>query len=683
MKTMFSLRMILSLALLASGLVSFPVHSQEELTPLDRKNMDLSIRPGDDFYRYANGRWIDALALPEDKSSYDSFTQVREQNRLRLRSLFESLAASTDPLVKGSPAQKVGDFYAAAMDTKQIEAQGILPLQADIARIDSLASVADLQDLVAEIHRCNGTALFGAGVGIDLKNSKSYAFYLVQGGLGMPDRDYYTKTDEDSLKIRKEYLKHVATMFELLGDDRDRAAAAAATVVDIEVRLASHSLTNVELRNLPALYNKVTASELQAQVPGFDWARYLGNLGAADISAIIVTAPKFFKEMGSMLSEVPLAEWKTYLRWHVLTAYAPFLSTPFVSENFRFYSQVMKGTPEMEERWKRMVSLTSSTLGELVGQMYVEKYFPPAYKERMDTLAFFVKKAFDIRLRKLSWMSESTRREALAKLKAMRIEIGYPSRWEDYSKLEIIRDSLLSNIKRVGRFEFEKNLKQLGHPVDTTRWDMKPHEVTAGNAILLNKLIFPAGILQPPFFFPEADDAVNYGAIGMALGHEISHAFDDQGRNFDKDANMRDWWTPEDSEKFKQQTRLLVEQYGVFSTADGVHVNGELSLGENIADFGGLTVALDAYHLSRQGKKRPQPIAGFTDDQRFFLAYAQLWRGKIRDEALKRMIQEDVHPWGEFRVNGALFNVPEFYIIFNIKPGDKLYRPPNKRPKIW
>jgi len=384
-----------------------------------------------------------------------------------------------------------------------------------------------------------------------------------------------------------------------------------------------------------------------------------------------------------MIAQMSLAAWKTYLRWHILTAYAPFLSTPFAGENFRFYSQVMKGTPQMEERWKRMVSLTSSSLGELVGQMYVEKYFPPSYKERMDALALNVKKAFEIRLRKLKWMSEPTRREALAKLKAMRVEVGYPRKWEDYSRLEIGRDALVSNIRRVGRFEFEKNLQQLGQPVDTGRWDMKPHEVTAGNAILLNKLIFPAGILQPPFFFPEADDAVNYGAIGMALGHEISHAFDDQGRNFDRNANMRDWWAPGDAEKFKQQTRLLVEQYGAFSTADGVHVNGELSLGENIADYAGLIVALDAYHLSLAGKKRPQPIDGFSDDQRFFLAYAQLWRGKIRDEALKRMIQEDVHPWGEFRVNGALFNVPEFYLVFNIKPGDKLYRRPEKRPVLW
>jgi len=685
MKSMLSMptKLILVLVLLASVITPSCASEDQALPALDRKNMDLSIKPGDDFFRYANGRWIESLAMPDEKSEYNSFDQVRDQNRDRLRDLFDSLASTASSAPQGSLAQKVGDFYAAAMDAERIEALGASPLKADLERIAALTTTEEMQDLIADFHQNLIDVIFTTGVQVDLKSAKDYAIYLAQGGLGMPDRDYYTKEDAQSRKLQEDYRKHVIAVFQLLGENPEKAAAEAETILDIETRLALSSKTNVEMRDFPALYNKMTVVQLAAQAPGFDWARYVKKLGRGDISDVIVTAPDFFKEVGRMAAEVPLAKWKSYLRWHLARSYAPFLSTPFVNENFRFYSRTMKGTQRIEERWKRMVSLTSDYLGDLVGQMYVEKYFPPAYKERMETLTFYVKKAFEIRLRKNKWMSETTRQEALAKLGAMRMEVGYPSKWEDHSKLEISRDFLISNIKRVRRFEFKKNMDQLGKPVDPTKWDLKPHDVSASLHLVFNRLVFPAGILQPPFFFAEADDAVNYGAIGMAIGHELSHGFDDQGRYFDKDGNMRDWWTPKDAKKFKQQTQLLVEQYNAFSTPDGVHVNGELSLGENIADYAGLTIALDAYHLSQEGKKRPSPIDGFTDDQRFFLAFAQLWRGKIRDEALKRKIQEDVHPWGEFRVNGAPINIPEFYKIFSIRPGDKLYRKPEKRPVIW
>jgi putative endopeptidase len=661
-----------------------PVWAAEQNPPaLDKKNMDLAVRPGDDFYRYANGTWIQNLAMPADKSETDSFDQVREQNRARLRELFESLAASAATALKGTAAQKVGDFYATAMDTAKIEALGVKPLQEDFALIAKAATNAEIQDLLAGFHRENFPTLFGAGVEVDLMNSKAYAFYLAQSGLGMPDRDYYTRDDDEARKLREQYLAHVTAMLRLLGDAPESAALAAKTVMAIETRLASASKTRVEMRDIPALYNKMTLAQLRELSPGFDWSRYLKNIGRQDIDAWIVTAPNFFKEMGRMLTEVSLPDWKTYLRWQVLTAYAPYLSSPFVDENFHFFSQVMEGTKENEERWKRMTSLTSSSLDQLVGQMYVEKYFPPTCKQRMEELAANIKKAFEIRLRQLPWMSEKTRRQALEKLLAMRIEVGYPSKWEDYDKLTIGRDSFVGNILQAGRFAFQKNLDQLGKPVDVTKWDMPPQIVNAGYNPVYNKMIFPAGILQPPFFFADADDAVNYGAIGMAIGHEMSHGFDDQGRWFDKDGNMRDWWTPEDSEKFKQQTQRIVEQYGAFATSDGVHVNGELSLGENIADYAGLTMSLAGYHLSLQGKKTPAAIDGFSPDQRFFLSFAQVWRGKIRPEALKKKIQEDVHPWGEFRVNGAPFNVAEFYKLFDIKPGDKLYRAPEQRPVIW
>ena len=567
-----------------------------------------------------------------------------------------------------------------AMDAAGIEALGSTPLNDDLARIAKAATLAEIQDLVAAFHRENFPVLFGAGVEVDLMNSKAYGYYLAQSGLGMPDRDYYTRDDADSRKLRDQYLAHVAAMLKLLGDGPEQAAAGAQTVMAMETRLANASKTRVEMRNIPGLYNKMTLAQLQERSPGFDWSRYLKNIGRPDIADFIVMAPAFFKEMGRMLKEIPLPEWKTYLRWQALTAYAPYLSSTFVDENFNFFSRVMEGTQENEERWKRMTSLTSGSLDQLVGQMYVEKYFPPSCKQRMEELCVNVKKAFETRLRQLPWMSEETRRQALEKLLAMRIEVGYPDKWEDYGKLEVGRESLLDNLRRSGRFAFQKNLDQLGKPVDATKWDMAPQIVNAGYNPVYNKMIFPAGILQPPFFFAAADDAVNYGAIGMAIGHEMSHGFDDQGRWFDKDGNMRDWWTAADSEKFKQQTKLLVEQYGAFASEDGVHVNGELSLGENIADYAGLTMSLAGYHLSLQGKEAPKAIDGFSGDQRFFLSFAQVWRGKIRPEALKKKIQEDVHPWGEFRVNGAPFNVAEFYGIFDIQPGDKLYRAPEQRP---
>ncbi|HEX7502239.1 MAG TPA: M13 family metallopeptidase, partial [Acidobacteriota bacterium] len=580
-------------------------------------------------------------------------------------------------------AQKVGDFYALAMDAARIESLGSAPLQEDFAHIAKAATIPEIQDLIAGLHRENVSVLFGAGVEVDLMNSKAYAYYLAQSGLGMPDRDYYTRDDADARKLREQYLAHVTAMLKLLGDAPEQAAAAAGTVLAVETRLARASKTRGEMRDMPALYNKMTMAQLRELSPGFDWSRYLKAIGRPDIGDFIVTAPAFFKEMGRMLEEVPLEDWKTYLRWQELTAFAPYLSSPFVDENFNFFSRAMEGTQENEERWKRMTSLTSASLDQLVGQMYVEKYFPPACKQRMDELAANIKKSFEARLRQLPWMSEATRQQALEKLQAMRIEVGYPSKWEDFGKLEVGRASLVGNLRLAGKFAYQKNLDQLGKPVDITKWDMPPQIVNAGYNPVYNKMIFPAGILQPPFFFADADDAVNYGAIGMAIGHEMSHGFDDQGRWFDKDGNMRDWWTPEDAEKFKRQTQLLVEQYGGFATPDGVHVNGELSLGENIADYAGLTMSLAGYHLSLAGKPLPAAVDGFSGDQRFFLSFAQVWRGKIRPEALKKKIQEDVHPWGEFRVNGAPFDVSEFYKTFDIQPGDKLYRTPEQRPSIW
>ena len=650
--------------------------------PLDVQNMDRSIRPGDDFYRYANGSWIKGYTLPDDRSSYDAFDQVREQNRDRLHLLCEELAQKAAKAAPGSAAQKIGIFYAQAMDEATIEKLGATPLQEDLNRIAAIRDRTSLLDLLAEFHREGFSALFGGGVMVDLANSKQTAFYLGQGGIGLSDRDYYTREDEDARRIRKEYLVHVSRMLQLLGESAQQADPHAQTVMALETRLAKASKTRVEMRNLPGLYNRMNLEQLQTLCPAVPWSGYFNSIGGKGISDVIVTTPKYYQELSTMLQDVPLSDWQTYLRWHLASSYATYLSSPFVNEAFRFNGQIMEGTKVLQDRWKRMTNLTSAFLGELVGQMYVQKYFPPKAKQRMVELTANIKKAFDARMRKVPWMSEATRTEALEKLAAMKIEVGYPDKWQDYSRLAIKGDGFLANVKRLGRFNFEKNMDEYGKPADTSKWDMTPQTVNAGYNPIFNRITFPAGILQPPFFFMDADDALNYGAIGMAIGHEASHGFDDQGRNFDKKGNMREWWTPDDVAHFQKLTRILVDQYSAFTAVGDTKVNGELALGESIADVSGLTLSWDAYQLSLNGKE-PVRIDGLSGGQRFFLSFAQLWRGKIRDEALKRLVTEDVHPWGEFRVNGAPFNVPAFYKVFDIKEGDKLYRKPEQRAVIW
>jgi putative endopeptidase len=670
--------------LMALVLFAFTGYSQEKTPALDRKNMDLSIRPGDDFYRYANGAWNDKLEIPADKTSYASFDIVRESRDEAVHQLLEAAAKITSAQ-KGSIEQKVSDFYAAGMDIKKVDAQGVTPLKKEFERIAKISTSADVQDMIAYLHTYGFDTLFGGAVFQDLKNSRVFKFYLLQSGLGLPDRDYYTKEDDRSKEIRQEYVKHVAKMLQLLGEDPDTAAANAQTIMNMETRLAKNSKTRVELRNIPALYNPKTPKELQELTPNFDWKRYFKNISDIDFGDVIVGMPEFFREVNALMKEVPVKDWKTYLRWHVINDVAPYLSSDFVNQDYRFNDEFLSGKEKMEERWKRVVKTTNEieAIGMLVGQLYVKKYFPPESKNRMLELVANLKKTLEKRIKNLEWMGPVTKKHALAKLEKIRAKIGYPDKWEDLSKLEFERDSYVLNVLRASRFDYYKTLSQFGKPVDPEKWRMTPQTVNAGYNPLNNEVTFPAGILQPPFFFPDGDDAVNYGSIGVAIGHEMTHGFDDQGRRFDKDGNMTDWWTKEDEEEFNKRTQLIVEQYDNFVAVDDLHINGKLTLGENIADFGGLTVAYEAYQLSLQGKNKPEPIDGFTDDQRFFLSYAQLWRGKIRDKALRRKTLEDVHPWGKFRVNGALFNMPEFYKAFAIKPGDKLYRTAEQRPVIW
>ena len=644
--------------------------------------MDMSVKPGNDFYHYANGSWIKNNTIPEDRSSYGSFDIIRKKTDGNIRLLLEEVAQKKDA-GKGSITQKIRDFYVTAMDTSKIEAQGIAPLQPELDLIDNIKSAEDFQDVVARFHTYGLDALFNGGVMQDLMNSKIYKFYFMQGGLGLPDRDYYTRQDARSKEIREEYVTHVAKMLELAGADTKTAQENAETVMNIETRLAEKSKTRVEMRNIPALYNKMSVGELSELSPGFDWNHYLSNISDKDFGDVVVGMPDFFREIGVLMNVVPIKDWKVYLKWNLINRSAEFLSSDFVDQDFKFYSEFLSGNKKMKPRWERVVGFANGALGEPLGELYVAKYFPPEYKEEMVLLVGNLKKALRMRLEKLTWMSDSTKQSAFAKLDAMGVKIGYPDKWRDYSKLDIETDSYVMNVRRANHFAYYQEIDKFGKPVDKTEWGMNPQTVNAGYNPLMNDITFPAAILQPPFFYPNADDAVNYGAIGMAIGHEMTHGFDDQGRHFDKDGNMTDWWTKKDEEQFNKRTQLLVEQYNGFVVLDSVHVNGRLSLGENIADFGGLTVALQAYRLSREGKPAVKPIEGFTDIQRFFLANAQIWKGLIRDKALLRKVQEDVHPWGQFRVNGAMFDVPDFYDAFDIQPEANLYRAPEQRPVIW
>ena len=644
--------------------------------------MDLSVKPGDDFYHYANGNWIKNNTIPEDRSSYGSFDIVRKKRDADIKSLLEEVAKKTD-VEKGSVTQKIRDFYVTAMDTVKIENQGISPLQPELDLIANIKTTEDFQDVVARFHKYGLDPLFNGGVMQDLMDSKIFKYYLMQAGIGLPDRDYYTKQDARTKEIREEYVKHVAKMLELAGVGVETAQKNAETIMGIETRLAENSKTNTELRNIPALYNKMSLEQVSELAPGFDWPRYFKNISDKDFGDVIVGMPKFFEEIGVLMKDVSLDDWKIYLKWNLINRSAEFLSSDFVNQDFKFYSEFLSGSKKIKARWERVVGFANGALGEPLGELYVAEYFPPEYKEKMVELVGNLKKALRVRLEELTWMTDSTKQSAFAKLDAMGVKIGYPDKWKDYSKLDIEPDSYVMNVRRANYFAFYQEIDKFGKPVDKSEWGMNPQTVNAGYNPLKNDITFPAAILQPPFFYAHADDAVNYGAIGMAIGHEMTHGFDDQGRNFDKDGNMTDWWTKKDAEEFNKRTQLLVDQYSSFTVLDSVHVNGRLSLGENIADFGGLTVALEAYRMSREGKQVVEPIDGFTDIQRFFLANAQIWKSLIRDKALLRLVQEDVHPYGQFRVNGAMFDVPDFYQAFDIQPDAKLFRSPEQRPVIW
>ena len=678
--------LILLLGLAAAGLLRAGQAASDAKTSdsgshgVDMTILDKTCKPCEDFYHYASGEWIKKNPTPDAYPSWGRFNELAERNRELLHQILENAAASTK--AAGSNEQKIGDFYASCMDEKQIDADGIKPLDAEFARIDAIQNTGELQSEVARLQGLGVGALFGFGSTQDAKNSSQVIGGADQGGLGLPDRDYYTKTDDKSKQLREQYQEHVAKMLELAGDSAAKASTEAQSIMTLETKLAEASLTRVEQRDPVKTYHKMDRAELQTLTANWSWGNYFQDIGYANISSVDVSAPKFFEAVNLQLKETSLADWKVYLRWHLLNTAAPWLSKPFVDENFDFNGRKLQGTKELLPRWKRCVSVTDRQLGEALGQIYVQKYFPPVAKARALEMVNQLTVALRDDLNTLSWMGPATRKQALDKLSSFTRKIGYPDKWRDYSAFNVDRGPLVLNLMRGSQFEFKRDLNKIGKPVDRNEWGMTPPTVNAYYDPEMNEIVFPAGILQPPFFDPNADDASNYGAMGAVIGHEMTHGFDDEGRQFDAKGNLRDWWTPDDEKNFNMRADCIEKQFDGYKVQDDIHENGKLVLGESIADLGGLNIAYRALHKTLEGKKSPL-INGLTPDQRFFLAYSQIWAANDRPEFERLMVNTNPHPLGHFRAIAAPSNMPEFGQAFECKEGDAMVRPAAIRCQIW
>ena len=644
-------------------------------------NMDRSVAPGADFYHFAAGNWLKQNPVPADKSRWAGFDELQQRNWFLIRDILEN-AAQDQSASAHSPKREVGDFFASALDTNRIDELGLKPLANDFARIAALKSNEEMMRLLAEFQLRNVNALFGTDASPDEKNSGVYAFYMGQGGLGLPDRDYYLS--ESFAKQRAAYLVHIAKMFTLAGEKEADAHTQAATVLELETALAKASKSRTDLRDPIANYHKFSTVETLAKYPELDLKTFLDASGVRKLPDIIVRQPEFFAALNQLLQERPLADWKVYLRWHVLHSAAPCLETAVEQESFAFYGTVLSGQPVQEPRWQRAARRIDGNIGEALGQLFVAQYYPPSARARMSELIANLKAVLHDRLVKVPWMTEATRAKALAKFDAFTQKIGYPNKFRDYSKVEIRRDDYLGNVQRAAIFESKRELARLGKPVDKTEWHMTPQTVNAYYSPSQNEIVFPAGILQPPFFDAGMDDAINYGAIGVVIGHEMTHGFDDEGRKYDAHGNLNEWWTEADAKAFEARAQKLVDQFNSYEALPGLKVNGHLTLGENIADLGGTTMAYEALEraLAKDPSKR-KTIDGFTPEQRFFLSFAQVWRTNWRDAELRRRITTDPHSPGQFRAIGPEVNLQEFYDAFGIKEGAPLWRPLEQRAIIW
>lgn len=670
------------LPVLAIALATMACNGKKETQTggIDLANLDRSVAPSTDFYEFACGGWMKAHPLTDEYGRFGSFDLLAENNREQLKGLISELAAVK--AAPGSIGQKIGDLYNMAMDSARLNADGGKPIQPQLDRITAIRDRKELTGLIAEMTREGFGPYFGIYIGADDMNSSMNLVQTYQGGLGLGDRDYYLKDDEHNKEIRAKYEEHVAKMFQLAGYSEKEAQKAAADVMAIETRLAKASYEKVKLRDPHANYHKMTLEELKKEIPGIDWELYFATVGLKGLKELNVGQPEPLQEVAVMLNTVDLDAQKAYLQWKVIAAAAPYLSDDFVAENFEFNGKVLSGVKEMKPRWKRAVSSVDGAMGEAVGQMYVEKYFPAAAKERMVKLVGNLQKALGERIEGLAWMSDETKAKALEKLSTIYVKVGYPDQWRDYSGLAIKDDSYWANILRSNEFDFDYMLTKAGKPVDKNEWLMTPQTVNAYYNPTTNEICFPAGILQYPFFDMNADDAFNYGAIGVVIGHEMTHGFDDQGRQYDKDGNLKDWWTAEDAKNFEERARVLVDWFSAIEVLPGLQANGELTLGENIADHGGLQVAFQAFHNATKDAPLGE-VDGFTPEQRFYLAYANVWAGNIRDEQIRFLTQMDVHSLGRWRVNAALPHINGWYEAFGIKEGDPMYLAPEKRASIW
>ena len=671
---------------LAAGIVALascntPQKEVVKIAAINPANMDTTVAAGTDFYEYACGGWIKNNPLKPEYARFGTFDQLLENNQEQLRVLIEELSAT--PHEAGSVAGKIGALYAMGLDSTKLNADGVAPIKEELAAINALATKSDVSKMVATLHKEGVAPFFALFVDADEKNSAMNIVQLYQAGIGMGDRDYYLLEDEGSAKMRDAYRAYINKLFTLAGSSPEQADAAVDAVMKIEKAIAEISYGREDLRDSQKNYNKLAYEDFKQIESPLDWDVYFESMGLAGLKELDAKQINFYKDMNKALQNTTVDEQKYYLAFNLLSAAAPYLSDDFVDADFEFYGKVMSGKQEQQPRWKRSLNTVNGALGEAVGEMYVEKYFPASSKEKMLTLVGNLQTALSERINGLEWMSDTTKAKAQEKLAAFTVKIGYPDKWRDYSGLEIKDDSYWANVRRSNIFDMAYQLADVDKPVDKSRWHMNPQTVNAYYNPTTNEICFPAAILQPPFFNPDADDAVNYGAIGVVIGHEMTHGFDDQGRNYDKDGNLIDWWTAEDAVRFKERADKLVDQYDQIIVIDTLHANGRFTLGENIADHGGLLVAHQAYLNSLKGKETPAPIDGFTNEQRFFLGYATLWGQNIRPEEIRRRTKIDPHSLGKWRVNAALRNIAPFYAAFDIKEGDPMFMAPADRVVIW
>jgi predicted metalloendopeptidase len=671
---------ILAALFLAPGSIRLMAADDSPAHGFDVADLDRSCKPCDDFYQFAVGGWLKANPIPPEYPLWGSFITLAEKNLQALHEILEAAATNTSA-APGSNEQKVGDFYATCMDTKAIDAQGLQPISAELASIDAIHDTAGLLNTGARLQTQGVGVLFAFGSDQDFQDSSKVIGEANQGGLGLPDRDYYTRDDDESKKLREQYLQHIAKLFTLTGETPEKADADAKTILGIETSLAKASMTNVERRDPQKVYHKMRVTDAQSLTPHLSWDAYFQAVGGPKLAEINIGQPDFFKALDGLLASVSLADWKTYYRWHLLDRSAALLSDPFVQENFAFNGRILTGSKEIRPRWKRCTSAVDQQIGEALGQVYVQKHFPPEAKARALDLVHNLLAALRDDLQTLPWMSPATRKAAIEKLEAFTIKIGYPDKWRDYSALKIDRSSYVSNTFRATQFENARDLAKIGKPVDRGEWGMTPPTVDAYNNGQLNEIVFPAGILQLPFYDPKRDDAYNYGGIGAVIGHEITHGFDDQGSQFDPRGNLKNWWTPDDLKSFQDRGECVAKQFDGYEVEKGLHENGKLVEGESIADLGGATLAYAAFQKSQHGKPGEKDANGFTPEQRFFLGYAENWAVNVRPELARLQTNTDPHPLPKFRANGPLSNMAEFAKAFGCKKGDAMVRA--QVCKIW